>query len=226
MSGIDLINIIWLPLALGLFGFIEPCSIGASLVFIKYLEGKDATHKMLQVGVFALVRALFMGGIGLSAVWIGTTFLGFQQGAWIVFGVIYVLIGMLYVTGRSQTISVALGPSLSRLSGLHGSAGLGVLFAFNIPACAGPLIFVLLGTAAASGAGGGTPAGGFLSLSIFGAALSLPLVVAVLFPPARRGIDWLAGLSGRIPFWAGVVLIAVGLWSIGFGLWVSPMPPV
>ena len=52
MSGIDLINIIWLPLALGLFGFIEPCSIGASLVFIKYLEGKDAAHKMVQVGVF------------------------------------------------------------------------------------------------------------------------------------------------------------------------------
>ncbi|RJQ65769.1 MAG: hypothetical protein C4519_27055 [Desulfobacteraceae bacterium] len=216
----DLINIIGLPVALGLFGFIEPCSIGASLVFIKYIEGKDLAHKLVQVSVFALVRASFMGGLGLTAVWIGTSFQGFQRGAWIVFGAIYVLIGILYVAGRSQIISVSLGPSLSRLSGPGWSAGLGVLFAFNIPACAGPLIFALLGTAAARGAGGGTLAVGFFSLALFGLALSLPLVVAILFPPARRGLDWLAGFSGRVPFWAGVVLIAVGLWSVGFGFWV------
>lgn len=49
---------------------------------------------------------------------------------------------------------VALGPSLSRLSGLGGSASLGVLFCLNIPACAALLILVLLGAAAAGGASG------------------------------------------------------------------------
>jgi len=222
MTGLDVINIVWLPLGLGLFGFIEPCSIGASLLFIKYLEGKNTHHKIFQVSVFTLVRALFMGVLGLLAIWLGTVFFGLQQGFWIVFGTIYVAFGVMYLTGKSGALLVSLGPSLSRLSGLTGSASLGILFAFNIPACAAPLIFALLGTAAAGGAGGGDLANGFVSLAIFGAALSLPLVVAVLFPPARRVLDWLAGLSVRLPFWAGLVLIALGLWSIGFGIWVSP----
>jgi cytochrome c-type biogenesis protein len=222
MTGFDVINIVWLPLGLGLFGFIEPCSVGASLLFIKYLEGKDTRRKFFQVSIFTLVRALLMGVLGLLAVWLGTVFFGLQQGLWIVFGMIYVALGIMYLTGKSGALLVSLGPSLSRLSGFTGSAGLGILFAFNIPACAAPLIFALLGTAAAGGAGGGALASGFVSLAIFGAALSLPLVLAVLFPPARRALDWLAGLSGRLPFWAGLVLIALGLWSIGFGLWVSP----
>jgi cytochrome c-type biogenesis protein len=47
----------------------------------------------------------------------------------------------------------------------------------------------------------------------------------VLFEPARRALDWLAGLSGRMPFWTGVVLIALGLWSIGFGLFAHLPEP-
>ncbi len=222
MTGFDVFNIVWLPLGLGLFGFIEPCSIGASLLFIKYLEGKDRRHKFFQVSVFTLVRAVFMGALGLLAVWLGTAFFGLQRGFWIVFGIIYLAFGLMYLTGKSGALLVSLGPSLPRLSGFTGSAGLGILFAFNIPACAAPLIFALLGTATASGAGGGMLISGFFSLAIFGTALSLPLVVAVLFAPARRVLDRLAGLAARLPFWAGLVLIALGLWSIGFGLWVSP----
>lgn len=220
MTAPDVINFVWLPLGLGLFGFIEPCSIGASLLFVKYLEGKDRRQKLFQVSVFTLARALLMGALGLLAVWLGTVFFGLQKGFWIIFGIIYLVFGILYLTGRSRVLLVSLGPSLSRISGFSGSAGLGLLFAFNIPACAAPLIFALLGTAAASGAGGSALAGGFASLAIFGAALSLPLVAAVLFAPARRALDWVAGLSARLPFWAGVILIALGLWSIGFGLWV------
>ncbi len=71
MTGFDVFNIVWLPLGLGLFGFIEPCSIGASLLFIKYLEGKDRRHKFFQVSVFTLVRALFMGALGLWSIGFG-----------------------------------------------------------------------------------------------------------------------------------------------------------
>jgi cytochrome c-type biogenesis protein len=45
--------------------------------------------------------------------------------------------------------------------------------------------------------------------------------VAVLFAPARRLLDWLAGLSGRLPLWTGLLLVALGAWSIWFGLFVS-----
>ncbi len=85
MTPFDLFNILWLPLGLGLFGFIEPCSIGASLLFIKYIENKDTSNKVIQVSIFALVRALFMGVLGLLAIWLGTAFLGLQKGAWIFF---------------------------------------------------------------------------------------------------------------------------------------------
>ena len=65
---------------------------------------------------------------------------------------------------------------------------------------------------------------GFVSLALFGLALSLPLVVAVFFEPARRGLDWLAGLSRRLPIWTGLLLILLGSWSIWFALFVSIEP--
>ena len=36
MMEFGLFNLLFLPAGLGLFGFIEPCSIGSSLIFIKY----------------------------------------------------------------------------------------------------------------------------------------------------------------------------------------------
>jgi cytochrome c-type biogenesis protein len=213
-------NLVVLPIGLGLLGFVEPCSIGSSLVFIKYLERKDAAAKLAQVGIFALTRAVFIGLLGMLAVVVGAAFVGFQKGAWVLLGALYVAIGALYLLGKARILMGSLGPSLARLSGRPASAGLGLLFGLNIPACAAPLIFGLLGAAAATGVAGGTLAAGFVSLALFGFALSLPLVAAVLFEPARRALDWLAGLSTRLPLWTGVLLIALGLWSIGFAVFV------
>lgn len=216
-----MLNFVALPIGLGLLGFVEPCSIGSSLVFIKYLEGKSAAAKLAQVGMFTAARAVFIGLLGMLAVVLGGAFVGLQRGAWIALGLVYVGIGGFYLAGKAGTLMVALGPSLDRLAGLRGSAGLGLLFGLNIPACAAPLIFALLGMAAASGVSGGTLAAGFVSLGLFGFALSLPLVAAVLFASARRMLDRLAGLSKRLPFWTGLLLVALGLWSIGFGLFVE-----
>jgi cytochrome c-type biogenesis protein len=221
MAETDFLRLVGLPIGLGLFGFIEPCSIGSTLIFIKTLEGRNAPGKLAQVGVFMIMRALFMGALGFAAVALGAAFLGFQKAAWIIFGIVYALIGILYVAGKSGLIARALGASLSRLSTVNGSAVLGVLFAFNIPACAAPFILALLGIAAAGGAAGSSLATGFVSLALFGLALSLPIMVVALFPRTQAALDWLAGLSRRIPFWTGVVLIVLGLWSVWFGLFVS-----
>jgi cytochrome c-type biogenesis protein len=213
-----------LPFGLGLVGFVEPCTIGSSLIFVKHMEGRNAGGKLAEVGLFAITRALFIGALGVLAVALGTVFLGFQKAAWIALGTVYVGLGLLYVTGRAGALMVTLGPSLSRLSGLGGSAGLGVLFGLNIPACAAPLLLALFGAAAAGGASGASFATGFVSLALFGLALSLPLIAAVLVAPARRALDWIAGLSRRLPFWTGVVLIALGLWSVWFGVFVKLGP--
>jgi cytochrome c-type biogenesis protein len=221
---VSVTTLLLVPLGLGLLGFVEPCSIGSTLVFIKYLEGKDAPTKLVQVGVFAITRAVFIGLMGILAVLLGTAFLGFQKAAWILLGAVYVLIGLLYLIGKAEALMVTLGPRVGKLADARGSASLGLLFGLNIPACAAPLIFALLGAAAAGGASGATLAYGFISLALFGLGLSLPLVAAVMLEPVRRGLDWLSGLSVRVPFWTGVVLLALGLWSIWFGLFVDLMP--
>lgn len=218
MNSLELFHNPLIPFGLGLLGFVEPCSIGSSLIFVKYMEGKGAGPKIVEVSLFMLTRAIIIGLLGMLAAVFGAAFLGFQKAMWIAFGAVYALIGLLYVLGRIRPLMISVGPSLAWLSGLRGSAGLGLLFGLYIPACAAPLILALLGSAAAGGAAGGGLADGFLSLALFGIALSLPLVIAVLFAPARRGLDWLAGLSARLPFWTGVVLIALGLWAIGFAL--------
>ncbi len=222
MTEVSLTSLVLLPVGLGLLGFIEPCSIGSTLIVMKQLEGKSPASKLAQVSVFASTRAVFIGLLGMLAIVLGTAFLGLQRGAWVILGAVYVVIGLLYVVGKADALMVPLGPSLARLSNLSGSASLGVLFGFNIPACAAPLLLALLSMAAARGAAGATLATGFVSLALFGLALSLPLVAAVLFEPARRAIDWLAGLSRRLPLWTGVLLIALGSWSI----WLALSAPV
>lgn len=214
----SLASLVVLPIGLGLLGFVEPCSLGSTLIFIKTMEGSDAQEKLTQVGVFALSRALFTGLLGLAAVIVGSAFLGFQRSAWVALGLLYVALGVLFIANRAWILNVALGPSLARLTGVRGSAMLGVLFGLNIPACAAPLIFAVLAAAAAGGASGATLLTGFVSLALFGLALSLPLTLAVLFEGARRAIDWLGSLSRRLPVWTGVLLMALGLWSIWFGV--------
>ncbi len=217
MTDVGVVNLVVLPLALGLLGFVEPCSMGANLLFIKYLEGKAAVRKLAQTGVFMLTRGLFIGALGVLAVLVGAAFVTVQKGFWIALGAVYLGLGALYLAGRAGFLMRALGPGLRRLSGTRGPVALGVLFGLNIPACAAPLLFVLFGTAAV---GGATVTQGFVSLGLFGLALSAPLVVALAFAPGRALLDRVAGLSSRIPRWTGAVLVAFGLWSIYFGLFV------
>lgn len=221
MPGGDLASLILLPIGLGLFGFVEPCAIGATLLFIKTTEGAPAATKVAQVLAFTVSRAVFTGLLGVLAVLIGSLFLGLQKAIWVVVGLLYAAIGVLYLSGRIGLLMRALGPRLSALSGPRGSVALGAGLGLVIPACAAPLLLALLAAAAAGGASSVTLAQGFASLALFGFALSLPLVVAVLFKPARRALDWIAALSRRIPVWTGVLFIALGLFSIWFGLFVT-----
>jgi cytochrome c-type biogenesis protein len=210
-----------LPAGLGLFGFIEPCSIGSSLLFVKYLEDEGAAEKIRQTALFAATRAVFIGLLGVAAVAVGSGFVAFQKTAWIVLGVLYGLLGVLLVAGRAGALMVAIGPGLAKVSGLRGSAALGFLFGLNIPACAAPLLAALLAAAAASGASGATVTAGFIALAVFGFFLSAPLVAAVFSARARQLLDWLAHQARRFPKWSGVILIALGAWSIYFGLFVE-----
>lgn len=217
MTDAGLVGLVAIPAGLGLIGFVEPCSIGSSLLFVKYLEGKRAAVRVGETLLFAMTRAVFIGCLGAGAAMIGALFLDLQRGAWLLLGIVYVILGVLVATRRARVLMVSIGPGLRQLDGATGSVGLGLLFGLNIPACAAPLLLALLGAAAA---GGAAALEGFVALGVFGLALSLPLVAIVLIPPAHRLLDRFASLSGRYPAVAGGVLAALGLWSIGFGLTV------
>ncbi|MDE2583715.1 MAG: hypothetical protein KGL52_18925 [Rhodospirillales bacterium] len=212
---------ILLPIGLGLLGFVEPCSIGATLVMVKVLEGQSSARQLVQMGLFAATRAGFIGLAGALATGLGSAFLGFQRAGWLLLGTVYVGLGVLFLAGMAGRLMVAVGPGLRRVGATRGSALLGVLLGLNIPACAAPLIFALLGAAAAAGAAGGSALGGFASLALFGLALSLPLILAVLFAATRRAIDHVARYTTQAPVWTGLVLIALGLWSIGLALFAT-----
>ena len=215
------LNLLFLPVLFGLVGFLEPCSIGSTLLVVKQIERCTARQQIVQTLVFAGTRALLIGAAGLAAALFGSVFLGAQKAAWLVLGIFYIVLGVLYMRGRVGWLMRAFGPHLRRMQSLRGSVMLGLFFGLNIPACAAPLILALLGAAAAGSANGATLAGGFLSLAVFGLALSLPLVVAVFFEPARRGLDWLAAQTRRLPLWTGALFIGLGAWSIWFSLFVS-----
>ena len=218
----DLVNIFLLPLGLGVLGFVEPCSVGSSLLFIQYVEGKSAPVKVAQAVTFTLVRALVVGALGAVAALVGVAFIGFQRGGWVVLGALYVALGIVYLAGRAGALMRSFGPRLGRLSGKRGSVALAVLFGLNIPACAAPLLFAILGAAAVGGTAGlASVAKGFFSLAVFGFALSLPLALALFWEPARRALDRFAAFSSRVPFVIGVLLVILGTWSIWMGLFAK-----
>jgi cytochrome c-type biogenesis protein len=220
MTDAEFATAFFLPIGFGLLAFIEPCAIGATLLFIKLMEGKPARVKLAQAVGFMLTRGLCMGLLGASAAWIGGTFFALQKAGWFVFGTVYFAIGLMYVTGHVRWLMRSVGPRLSRLGDLQSSIAMGLVFGLNIPACAVPLLVALLAATSAGAMPGGVT-GGFVSLSLFGIALSLPLVIAVLFAPARRAVDWLAGLTNRIPRWTGVLMMVLGVLTIWFGLSVN-----
>lgn len=210
----DFLGSMALAAGLGLLGFVEPCSVGSHLVFIKCLESSPARERTLQTGLFTLTRAVLMAALGVLAALIGSRFTGVQHGLWAALGGLYLLLGLIYLGGGAAWFIRGLNGLLPRFAAPSGSVGLGLLFGLNIPACAAPLLAVLLGTAAGRSASGAGATYGALTLLVFGLALSSPLVLAIFTQRGRRLLDAIARLAALMPRWTGAVLVVLGIWSI------------
>lgn len=212
-------TLVIVPLGLGLLGFIEPCTIGSSLLWLKYVERKSPGAQRFDTVVFAITRSVFIGGLGALAAGLGSRFLVYQRGFWVGLGLLYVVIGAMYLLRREWLFVRAIGPTVARAR-TRNSVALGVLFGLNIPACAAPLLAALL----AASVGVANVGRGFLAMAVFGLALSLPLVAAVWWTQGRTWIERLTAISHRVPVWTGVVFLLLGVWSIRLGFTPASEP--
>ena len=199
-----------MPLGLGLLGFVEPCTVGSSPLFVKYLEGKTRAAKLVETTVFTATRALFIGSLGALAAFAGPALLPLQRTFWLLLGSAYVVLGVLYIAGKQGFLMRVLGPTLGSARRAREAAALGVIFGLNIPACAAPLLAALF----AASLGAATVARGFWTMAVFGLGLSLPLVGLVYSGRTRSLLERLAVLSRRVPRWTGVVFVVLGTWSV------------
>ncbi len=214
----SMIELVLLPAGLGLLGFVEPCTIGGHLLFLDTQNGRSGRARVNAMASFILVRALVMGLFGALISVLGKSLIGAQTGFWLVFGTTYLVVGIAFLFGRAGLIKrrITLAPAAWRQA--RNPVLLGLAFGLNIPACAAPILFGLLGLAATTG----TVAAGFWMMFLFGLFLSSPLA---LFSSSARFAGALESLSGKLKrsgWILGVVFVLLGLWSIWFGLNVDP----
>lgn len=207
-----------LALGLGFLGFIEPCTIGAHLLFLDSQRGRKMRDRLSAVAVFLAARLVVMGGFGGAIVLLGQRLIGFQTGAWLIFGAIYFAIGAALLLGAGgrfrRTVRIIPGAwRTARNPWLQGAA-----FGLNIPACAAPILFGLMAAAATTG----SAATGFALMAIFALALSLPLVPLSATPRLALPLDRLANWMRPRRWLIGFIFIGLGLWSLWFGLFVDP----
>ena len=212
-------TLVILPIALGLLGFIEPCTIGGHLVFLDTQKERSKIAKIKAVVIFLLVRSFVAGLFGALITFLGQSLISLQTGIWLVFGLIYFAIGLLFLAGKAGMIKqrIDFAPAAWKIA--QNPFYLGLAFGFNIPACAAPILFGLLGLAATTG----SVLAGFGMMFLFGLFLSLPLVPFAFFPRLSRHLERLAQKLKKTGWVIGVVFIALGIWSIWFGLFVDPV---
>lgn len=75
MNEINLFHVVALPIFFGLLGFVEPCSIGSTLLVLKQIEGLPTRTKIVQTVMFAATRVVFIGLLGMLAAVLGAPFL-------------------------------------------------------------------------------------------------------------------------------------------------------
>ncbi len=215
---ISFIQLILLPIGLGLLGFIEPCTIGGHLLFLETQSRRTTREKISAVGVFILVRAFVAGLAGAAIAFLGQKLISAQTGIWLIFGSIYLAIGVAFLLGRAGLIKQKISLAPEAWKRAQSPWVLGLAFGLNIPACAAPILFGLLGLAATSG----TIVTGFIMMFLFGLFLSLPLGLFAAIPRLASWLERLAGRMKQMRLLIGLVFVVLGLWSIWFGLYVNP----
>ncbi len=215
---LSLQSLILLPIGLGLLGFIEPCTIGGHLLFLDTQKDRSIHEKTKAVVAFITARSIVAGMFGALISFLGQQLIDMQTGIWLIFGLIYLGVGIAFLIGKAGLIKKKMDLAPTAWKRAQNPVILGLAFGLNIPACAAPILFGLLGLAATTG----TIIAGFAMMFLFGLFLSLPLAVFAIVPKLAGGLDKLAHRLIQARWIIGIVFVALGVWSIWFGLYVDP----
>jgi cytochrome c-type biogenesis protein len=207
---VDVWQVILLPLALGLLGFVEPCSLAAHGLFAAYLRGRPAAGRVAELVRFAAARAAVFGLLGLGAALTGQAVLALRGAVNLALGAGLIVLGVAYALRGGRLPGI--GPNLGQRLGSQGdrSAPLGLAAGLSLPACATPLLLAAL----AAGASAAGLVQGFVALFLFGAALSLPLAALIAWPGAAERLRKVAAKSRPRPLLTGALLVALGVFTI------------
>ena len=216
---LSLQTLILLPAGLGLLGFIEPCTIGGHLLFLDSQKDRSRSEKIRAVSVFVVVRSLVAGLFGAFIAFVGQHLIDLQTGIWLVFGLIYLALGIAFLTGWAGRIKKPVNLAPTSWKQAQDPVLLGLAFGLNIPACAAPIMFGLLGLAATTG----TVLAGFFMMFLFGLFLSLPLALFAINSNLANKLDKIAIKLIKARWLIGIIFAALGIWSIWFGLYVDPI---
>lgn len=208
-----------LAFGLGLLGFIEPCTIGTHMLFLGGQRTRPMRERLGAALIFLLARLVVMGGFGGLIVVLGQRLVGVQTGTWLVFGAIYLGLGLAILAGWDKAMRHRIRVSPERWKAASNPLLQGLAFGLNIPACAAPILFGLIGTATLSS----SPTTGFLMMAVFALALSLPLLPLSIVPSFARPLDRLADWLRPRRWLLGAIFIILGTWSVWFGLFVDPI---
>ena len=178
----------------------------------------EVQRRLFESILFTLSRGVFLGLIGMSVAWFGKGVLAFQNLYLFILGIIFLLIGLSYLLGGKLFLP-RFDVGFDKLVAWKGkgSLGIGMIFGLSAPACATPLILLLLSRGVLEGM-----IGGFLSLFIFGTAMSLPLAGIALSSRGSRLLDRLSFPSKWAPYIYWLCFITCRsvwnfLWNIKIG---------
>ena len=207
-----------LAAGLGLLGFIEPCTIGAHMIFVRALDDRTQAQKLSATAAFAFGRCMTAGLFGLMFALLGQEMIGIQTSLWIGFGTIYVLIGVHLLADFANPLRRTISFVPESWKRRRQPLVMGLVFGLNIPACAAPLLLGLLGVAAI----GQAMSTGFIIMAVFGLFLSAPIFVLIFVPEASHHLSMLGQKIGQSRRFVGLLFVAVGIWAIWFAITADP----
>lgn len=203
----NLTDLIIIPLAFGLIGFIEPCVIGMNAIFLSYVTPLSKKKRIIETAKFTATRAIFLSILGILIALIGQRILVFRKSYNTVLGIFFILLGVIYIVSKFKPIPM---PNISPLKGRQNKVSYGVVFGLSIPACAMPLFIALLAKSAVHG----DIRLGAVSLFIFGLGLTAPLLAMSYSDKANRWLENTAKGVNIAPIIGGLALITVGIYTI------------